>query len=345
MAADWLSDYAAQKAKEDAEDWRKHQQKEDLAGLGWLGLRKVESVLGSAIDGLFGWLDKGINTAWDGAGELIERGINWLQGQGFRTGLEIATQAALQELHRMGVEEATKAAVAEFGKQQMQDVLDKFYKDSRETTDAKINALKQAGYDTTQLEAEVQKRRQAIEEDNEKKFQNHDSLNTNYKTEEDNFIVKGMKWIKSLFESKSYGMGITVNDITEEQLKEIILSETKLLNQGGKTLVQEIINATGMKEEDAKVSAQKACLIASLYNMLKASGAEVGKFSDFYKEVVTNNWVDEKNAYVKNIPAIAEHYGRNLKIVYNEEEFQKLMQNGGMIKKSKIVAVVAVSCS
>ena len=164
MAADWLSDYAAQKAKKDAEDWRKHQQKEDLAGLGWLGLRKVESVLGSAIDGLFGWLDKGINTAWAGAGELIERGINWLQGQGFRTGLEIATQAALQELHRMGVEEATKAAVAEFGKQQMQDVLDKFYKDSRETTDAKIYALKQAGYDTTQLEAEVQKRRQAIEE-------------------------------------------------------------------------------------------------------------------------------------------------------------------------------------
>ena len=164
MAADWLSDYAAQKAKEDAEDWRKHQQKEDLAGLGWLGLRKVESVLGSAIDGLFGWLDKGINTAWAGAGELIERGINWLQGQGFRTGLEIATQAALKELHRMGVEEATKAAVAEFGKQQMQDVLDKFYKDSRETTNAKIYALKQAGYDTTQLEAEVQKRRQAIEE-------------------------------------------------------------------------------------------------------------------------------------------------------------------------------------
>jgi len=27
MAADWLSDYAAQKAKKDAEDWRKHQQK------------------------------------------------------------------------------------------------------------------------------------------------------------------------------------------------------------------------------------------------------------------------------------------------------------------------------
>ena len=71
MAADWLSDYAAQKAKEDAEDWRKHQQKEDLAGLGWLGLRKVESVLGSAIDGLFGWLDKGINTAWDGAKEFV----------------------------------------------------------------------------------------------------------------------------------------------------------------------------------------------------------------------------------------------------------------------------------
>ena len=96
--------------------------------------------------------------------EFFEKGVNWLQGEGFVTNKEIAVKAALQEFHRMGIEEAKAAALQEYGIQKGKEILDSFYKDSREKTDAKIWALKQAGYDTTAVEMEVAKRRQAIEE-------------------------------------------------------------------------------------------------------------------------------------------------------------------------------------
>jgi len=117
--------------------------------LAWLGLSRAGSLLGSA---------------WDGVSEIFEKGTNWLQGEGFVTNKEIAVKAALQEFHRMGIEEAKAAALQEYGIQKGKKILDSFYTDSREKTDAKIWALKQAGYDTTAVEMEVAKRRQAMEE-------------------------------------------------------------------------------------------------------------------------------------------------------------------------------------
>ncbi len=71
---------------------------------------------------------------------------------------------ALAAFHEMGVQEAIQSALQEFGTQQAQEVLKSFYNDSKEVTEAKVWALKQAGYDTTKLEAAIAKRRQAIEE-------------------------------------------------------------------------------------------------------------------------------------------------------------------------------------
>ncbi len=115
----------------------------------WLGLSRAGSMLSSA---------------WDGVSELFERGKNWVQGEGFRTGKEIAVDAALAAFHEMGVKEAIQSALQEFGTQQAQEVLKSFYNDSKEVTEAKVWALKEAGYDTTKLEAAIAKRRQAIEE-------------------------------------------------------------------------------------------------------------------------------------------------------------------------------------
>ena len=51
-AADWLSDWAAQKGRRDAEDWKSSQKKEGILGLAWLGLSRAGSMLSSAWDGV-----------------------------------------------------------------------------------------------------------------------------------------------------------------------------------------------------------------------------------------------------------------------------------------------------
>ena len=152
MAADWLSDYAAQKAKKDAEDWRKHQQKEDLAGLGWLGLRKAESVLGSAIDGLFGWLDKGINTAWDGAKEFVERSRNLIKdiyyGEGilWENDIERATRIAEKLLSTMQAE--GEMGAIDYEKEFKETI---FKNKSRLDTEKYLIELEARGIDVTEL--------------------------------------------------------------------------------------------------------------------------------------------------------------------------------------------------
>jgi len=152
MAADWLSDYAAQKARKDAEDWRKHQQKEDLAGLGWLGLRKAESVLGSAIDGLFGWLDKGINTAWDGAKEFVERSRNLIKdiyyGEGilWENDIERATRIAEKLLSTMQAE--GEMGAIDYEKEFKETI---FKNKSRLDTEKYLIELEARGIDVTEL--------------------------------------------------------------------------------------------------------------------------------------------------------------------------------------------------
>ncbi|HOM87774.1 MAG TPA: hypothetical protein P5130_11905 [Spirochaetota bacterium] len=54
-AADWLSDWAAQQGRQDAEDWKTNQKKEGILGLAWLGLSKAGSLLSGAWDSITGF--------------------------------------------------------------------------------------------------------------------------------------------------------------------------------------------------------------------------------------------------------------------------------------------------
>ena len=290
---------------------------EELAGLGWLGLRKAESVLGSAIDGLFGWIDKGINTAWTGIRELLERGINWIQGKGFRTGLEIATQAALQALHRMGVEEATNAAVAEFGRQQMQGVLNSFYKDSRETTDAKINALKQAGYDTTELEAEIQKRRQAIEEAKRLKAEQLDKTNIEEVQVKEAGIVSNL--LKILFgkEDEKIIKGVKYHSQRD--------NETKDGKVNGHNMCQLTSLAMIMEYKGIEIGNGDKQYEDKLYEIAKRIGKGDNKLwdqtEDVYKEII--NYINKINNENNLIVVIS-----NLRKIDFESNVKKLIDQG-----------------
>ena len=85
MAADYLSDYAASVAKENAEATRALmllEKKEGLLGLAWLGLQKAGSLLSGA---------------WSGIAEFFEKGVNWISGEGFRTDQQVADIKASQQ--------------------------------------------------------------------------------------------------------------------------------------------------------------------------------------------------------------------------------------------------------
>ncbi|MCX8125449.1 MAG: C39 family peptidase, partial [Spirochaetes bacterium] len=153
----YLKDIGQKQAQSARKAMEEMEKKEILLGLAWLGLRKAGSILGSAVDGIYELLDKGILTIGEVVGTIGQRIINWVQGEGLKTDQEILINKIIK------LEETSKA-VEEFGKQKVKEILQDFYKDSKEVTDAKIWALKQAGCDTTQLEEEIAKRRLAIEE-------------------------------------------------------------------------------------------------------------------------------------------------------------------------------------
>jgi len=319
---DYLSDYAASVAKENAKATRALmllEKKEGLLGLAWLSLQKAGSLLGSA---------------WGAIAEFFEKGINWIQGEGFRTGLEIVTQAALQALHRMGVEEATNAAVAEFGRQHMKDVLDNFKKDSRETTDAKIYALKQAGYDTTELEAEIQKRRQAIEEAKRakaEKIENKDnttqgqvaiaSIESVY-----TMLQKGMDVLRNAIFGTSTKVDIE-KGVNPDRIKELTLA----LNQGEKQplekAIQKLIDDGKLpKEVNARTMAKSACVFASLYVNLKLLGADVEDLQGFIERWYKAGAIQKDGTTYQN--KIVEAYGYQLVRIEDYNKFVKLIGNG-----------------
>ena len=105
-AADWLSDWAAQKGRQDAEDWKSSQKKEGILGLAWLGLSRAGSMLSSA---------------WDGVSELFERGKNVILGNGFRTNEQVADVKASQQYWHMV--EAIKAKYPTMGEQYIKNTL------------------------------------------------------------------------------------------------------------------------------------------------------------------------------------------------------------------------------
>ncbi len=126
-----------------------------ILGLGWLGLRKVESVLGSAIDGIIQWIDQNVQDVVRGVQNTGQRVVNWLKG-----GKWVTNEEKLQI--------AVEAAMAEYARRAKEAILESFYKDTREKTDAKIDALKAAGVDTADIEARMARLRKQLEERKQK---------------------------------------------------------------------------------------------------------------------------------------------------------------------------------
>ena len=220
-----------------------HEKKEGLLGLAWLGLSRAGSLLGSA---------------WDGVSEIFEKGTNWLQGEGFVTNKEIAVKAALQEFHRMGIEEAKAAALQEYGIQKGKEILDSFYTDSKEKTDAKIWALKQAGYDTTAIEMEVAKRRQALEEKKKQK-QAQQEAKTAQRVEVKEAGLTGI--VNSLLRFIGYG-----------KKEKVIVEGVKYFSQRD--------NET----RDGKVNGHNMCNLTSLAMVMESKGIDVGNGNKQYED-------------------------------------------------------------
>ena len=86
-AADWLSDWAAQKGRRDAEDWKRSQKKEGILGLAWLGLSRAGSMLSSAWDSITGFFSnlferqpQDITTALQRQKDIEQSGKMWESG-------------------------------------------------------------------------------------------------------------------------------------------------------------------------------------------------------------------------------------------------------------------------
>ena len=123
-----------------------------------------------------------------------------------------------------------------------------------------------------------------------------------------------------------------------------INQESRALNQltpGGelsKKLNKAIPKINQNKGLSADAMASQACYSASLYTMLKASGANVeSKFEDFYANQVNKGNIRGSDAYVKDATKVVSGYkidGRKIK--YNEtssyEEFKKSESKIGVIQ-------------
>jgi hypothetical protein len=295
-----------------------------------------------------------LSSAWDGVSELFEKGKNWVQGEGFNSNKEIAVDAALAAFHEMGVQEAIQSALQEFGTQQAQEVLKSFYNDSKEVTEAKVWALKEAGYDTTKLEAAIAKRRQAIEEG--KQLEAEKNTVQNNTTQEQMMIVRVIDSVYSVIqkgvdvlEETIFGKGkdntIVMSKNTSLELEAVngsinpdrMKDLTLALNQGEplKNILEEL-KQEGMipNDVDVKQLAKNGCVYASLYVDLAMAGAGVEDIESFIARWYKEEAIAANGTTYQDV--IAKAYGFELKRITNYNEFVKVMSNGNGLQNGII---------
>ncbi len=294
---DYLADYAAALAEESGKATRKMmemEKKEGLLGLAWLGLRRAGSLLGSA---------------WDGVSEFFEKGVNWLQGEGFATNKEIAVKAALEEFHMMGIEEAKAAALQEYGIQKGKEILDSFYTDSREKTDAKIWVLKQAGYDTTAVEMEVAKRRQAMEERKQKE------IKQNGTQQGEEVVIHEAGFSKVLTKVLNLFKGIT----NGSDNRTVIIEGVQYFSQRDNESKDGVVNGSNM------------CNLTSLAMVMEYNGIDVGNGTKQYEDRLyeiakelglggDNLWEKTEKVYEGIIEHINKLNSTNYQIIVTNEK-------------------------
>jgi len=254
----------------------------------------------------------------------------------------------------MGVKEAIQSALQEFGTQQAQEVLKSFYNDSKEVTEAKVWVLKQAGYDTTKLEAAIAKRRQAIEET--KQLEAEKNTVQNNTTQEQMMIVRVIDSVYSVIQkgvdvleetifgkgkdntivmSKNTSLELEAGNgsINPDRMKDLTLA----LNQGEplKNILEEL-KQEGMipKDVDVKQLANNGCVYASLYVDLAMAGAGVEDIEGFIARWYKEEAIAANGTTYQDV--IAKAYGFELKRITNYNEFVKVMSNGNGLQNGII---------
>lgn len=222
------------------------------------------------------------------------------------------------------------------------DILGNFRTDTKAETNDKLQHLKDLGLDASGIEKEVLRRRAVLEAARRQRETEADTraaqevdqtrgredISTNpYAGQRANMsavkkVIGGLvDGFKGLF-----GNG----KLSEKEIRALSI-ELNQIHEGdwnNRRIAKIYHEELGYSREKSDVLAKKSCVSASTYIQLKASGADVGSYGDFYKDMVQKGYIKEDNAFVDNRFKIAEEYGKKGVEVKDYNEFVDLMNAG-----------------
>jgi len=364
---DYLADYAAALAEESGKATRKMmemEKKEGLLGLAWLGLRRAGSLFGSA---------------WDGLGEFFEKGVNWLQGEGFVTSNEIADKARIgKQLNEyintikvMYGDDGKMIVINEYGEREeytsyvqrkeaegalnpdviltgkrniskeegkniaLKEAYKEFFKDGANTLEAvggiKVEEIKDDKGKIIGFKIQENNGGEAIQT---QEYTITGEITHSY------YEVKKLDTSKALeYGSRQYIM--TLNDLgqTDPNLVQIL---TLSLNQGENAgLQQELEKAIDkklIKDIDAAIVRNTACVAATLWINLVLEGANIEEFGEYYAHWANEGKIRAKDAFMtyKDQQAIASYYGYELQRITSYTEFEKFISNSNGVQYGQL---------
>ncbi|MGV7928471.1 MAG: hypothetical protein AB2L13_06135 [Spirochaetota bacterium] len=154
-------------------------------------------------------------------------------------------------------------------------------------------------------------------------------------------VINDYYWVKNLdtadattYGSREYIQALNYLGVTDPGLVKILTYSLNMAPNGAlqkeiSDAIPKIINNKGL---DASSIRQTACVSAGLYIDLVLSGADVGKFSEFFADNVNAGYIRGKDASItqENQKAIVASYGKELIIVPQVEynNFEKLTVSG-----------------
>ncbi len=215
------------------------------------------------------------------------------------------------------------------------DILNNFSTDSRSDTDSKIQNLKDLGYDTTEIEAEIAKRRTAlvkrtvqvlsspveVVQDNPYKIINEVngsngyfnpgrlSLDGLFSSEEDKTVSINVPDYMLSASRELYQMDTGVVDGMRDNVPIKTSEEYKKAYQ----LLDDNFKAeTGLTEETFVAGKNTGCVAISLYKSLVASGAQVGSLSDFLVNGINKGHIKATDSFIFDKEALAKSYNKEL---------------------------------
>ncbi len=269
--------------------------------MGWM--ERVEDMLSGAFLSMNNTIGQWGKDVADMVSDFGESLGNWASGDGFNTNKEVVVNAAMKELGRQEAVAAALGAYDEFSKN-----YDSAVKGAMGEYDRMQAAYEAASDEYDKIYSEA--------------IKGYEGYNQAVKIATDRIF-------------NGYTMNI-------DQLKSDVLA----LNQGGGNgLVDElndaIKNIKNNKGLDANSIKDSVCVTASMYIMLKNSGADVGSFSEFYADNVNNGLIRGNDAFVDqdNQAKIVSQYtvdGNEIELIRTEDynEYLNNPQGLGVVRYS-----------